>query len=421
MKILIYEDHKYKSLYPLSMLRSVFDIKTGINTIFERIKILAGKKFEISILCRKSLTELVKEFHKCKVNDFSNDDYLLLNGRVIFTNELFSFILKEKSKNTVISYNNEIIAAFISKNIFKEFLLKINSSGEKIVEESMFKDLSLKTCVLKNNLNVSVINYSWDIIRHLLKSSLTDDFEIFLKSDKTYSSAKKSESIINHKNVFTKERINCHPNVVLDASSGKIIVSENVNIEPFTFIKGPVFLGKNVTVKAGTKIYGPCIIGEYSKIAGEIGESVLHSYVNKQHDGFIGHSYICPFVNLGADTVTSDLKNNYSEIRIKHSGEELNTGMRFLGSIIGDHSKTSINTMLNTGSVIGIFANLFGGGFHEKFIQSFSWDESGKVSQKYEIEKAVETAKIVMKRRGIKMSEAYEKLVKYYSSLQFRI
>ena len=202
--------------------------------------------------------------------------------------------------------------------------------------------------------------------------------------------------------------------VVLDASEGRVVIDENTVIEPFTYIKGPVYIGRNCLIKSGTKIYGPCVIGEFSKVAGEIAESVFHSYVNKQHGGFIGHSYICPFVNLGADTVTSDLKNNYSKVGMKINGESVNTGMQLLGSIIGDHSKTSINTMLNTGSMIGIFANIFGGGFPSKEIDSFSWNEAGKESVKYDIDKALETAKTVMNRRGIKMSEAYEELVRSY-------
>ncbi|MBK6879158.1 MAG: hypothetical protein IPG99_22690 [Ignavibacteria bacterium] len=153
---------------------------------------------------------------------------------------------------------------------------------------------------------------------------------------------------------------------------------------------------KNSLIKSGAKIYGPCVIGEGSKVAGEIAESIFHSFVNKQHDGFVGHSYICPFVNLGADTVTSDLKNNYSNIRQKFRGGDIDTGMRFLGSILGDHTKTSINTMLNTGTIAGIFANIFGGGFPSKNVRSFSWNEAGKTSEKYDFMKAIETAKIVM-------------------------
>ena len=137
--------------------------------------------------------------------------------------------------------------------------------------------------------------------------------------------------------------------------------------------------------------------------------------MNKQHDGFIGHSYICPFVNLGADTVTSDLNNNYSKIKIRLNGNEIETGMQFLGSIIGDHTKTSINTMLNTGTISGIFANIFGSGFPPKILRSFSWNESGRKSTAYELVKAVETAKIVMKRRRIDMSAEYAKLMGYYS------
>jgi UDP-N-acetylglucosamine diphosphorylase/glucosamine-1-phosphate N-acetyltransferase len=234
------------------------------------------------------------------------------------------------------------------------------------------------------------------------------------KENKDLNRIKERETFIEYKKIFAGKNVKILPGVVLDASEGRIVIEENTVIEPFTYIKGPVYIGKNSLIKSGTKIYGPCVIGEFSKVAGEIAESVFHSYVNKQHDGFVGHSYICPFVNLGADTVTSDLKNNYSKVGIKLSGENIDTGMQLLGSIIGDHSKTSINTMLNTGSMIGIFANIFGGGFPSKEIASFSWNEAGKQSEKYDIDKAIETARIVMSRRGLKMSEAYENLVRGY-------
>src|SRR5690606_38187077 len=169
---------------------------------------------------------------------------------------------------------------------------------------------------------------------------------------------------------------------------------------------------KHAVVKSGSKIYGPCLIGDHSKVAGEISSSIFHSYVNKQHDGFVGNSYICPMVNLGADTVTSNLKNNYSSIKMDVNGEKVDTGTMFLGSIIGDHAKCGINTMLNAGSIIGIFANICGGGFTSKQIGSFSWNAVGKEPEKYEITRALETAERVMSRRSIEITPAYEALVR---------
>jgi len=215
-------------------------------------------------------------------------------------------------------------------------------------------------------------------------------------------------------------KANIYPDVVLDGTKGKIFIDESAVIEPFTFIKGPVYIGKNTLVKSGTKIYGAASIGLASRVAGEISGTNFHSYVNKQHSGFIGNSYVCEFANLGADTVTSNLKNNYSEIKttLPGSGELYKTGMQFLGSIIGDHSKIGINTMLNTGSIIGIFSNIAGGDFPAKLVESFQWYIMGKDVSRYKINEALITAKTVMSRRDVKMSNAYESLIReIYSKL----
>ncbi len=242
----------------------------------------------------------------------------------------------------------------------------IGCSEDLSVSDELFSKLQLKQIIVKERFEAFIVNYPWDILKYILHGGLNEDFNYLSFKDSKFLKLKSADNFINHKKILISKSAKMNSNIVLDAADGSIVINDNVTIEPFCFIKGPVFIGKNTLVKSGTKIYGPAVIGEYSKVAGEIAESVFHSYVNKQHDGFIGHSYICPFVNLGADTVTSDLKNNYSGIKMNVNGNDTDTGMQFLGSILGDHTKTSINTMLNTGTVAGIFANIFGGGFLRK-------------------------------------------------------
>ena len=415
MKISVFEDGSFGNLYPLCMLRGVFDIKIGPNTLLDRIKSVLGNKFDISLISRNYLSDYLKEFHNLPVNSFSKDDYILLNGKVVFSEELMNIVLKEKNKDSVIYSDNDIVAVSLTKKNAESLFSLIKNSEPGVFNEVFISGLNLKKVIIQSDVKVNLINYPWDVIKYILNGGLIEDMSYNLKSSNKFFTLKKDGNFINIKEIFSKTKFSQPYNFILDASSGKIIISENVVIEPFTYIKGPVYIGSNVKIKSGSKIYGPCVIGEHSKVSGEIAESVFHSHVNKQHDGFTGHSYLCPFVNLGADTVTSDLKNNYSEVKIIDGSNTFNSGMRFLGSIIGDHSKTSINTMLNTGSVIGIFANLFGGGFHEKYIYSFTWNESGKPFKNYDTEKAIQTAKIVMDRRGLKMSKLYEKLINYYS------
>ena len=421
MKIIIFEDEFCEWLYPLNKLRGSFDIRCGIYTPKERITALTEGKHEISLFCRNYLATLLRENHKCKVNEIKKEEYLFLNGRTIFSYDSLKYIISRKEKNTFFTSGNEIVALYLSKEN-SEFAGQISSkSGFNIKFSGLPEVLKLKKVSLKEDFDIRIIKYPWEVINHFLYGGLLEDIELYLKINKNLKRTKDSQNIINHKKVFVSGSAVLKPNYVFDASDGPVIIGENVVIEPFTYIKGPSYIGKNSLIKSGTKIYGPAVIGEQSKVAGEIAESIFHSYVNKQHDGFVGHSYICPFVNLGADTVTSDLKNNYSKIKIGKGSEGIDTGMQFLGSIIGDHTKTSINTMLNTGTVCGIFANIFGSGFPEKTIDSFAWYDSSlpdeKIQVKYDFKKALQTARTVMERRGVVLSESYEKLMKYYYDL----
>lgn len=412
MKILVFEDSGYKNLFPLNMLRASFGIMCGANSILDRINNILKDKFEITLHCRKVLAPYLKQIHKNKINSVAKDDYLLLNGRIIYSEEFLKNLISKKEKNSYYIINDTIAAAYIAKNNTGKITDQINSND--VFTGEFFTGSQLKKIDLKYDNGFRIIKYPWDIIDFILNDGLIDDFEVFLNASSRFKKIRSDENFIEHKKIFVSKNTAVYPMVVMDASDGKIIIDADAKIEPFTFIKGPAYIGKNCLVKSGTRIYGPCVIGDFSKVSGEIAESIFHSYVNKQHDGFVGHSYICPFVNLGADTVTSDLKNNYSEIKFKGNDYEVNTRMKFLGSIIGDHSKTSINTMLNSGTNAGIFTNIFGSGFPDKYIPSFSWMNAGKSVEKYDIDKAIETAGVVMNRRGIKLTEEYEELVKSY-------
>ena len=173
-----------------------------------------------------------------------------------------------------------------------------------------------------------------------------------------------------------------------------------------SLVRGPFALCENAALKMGAKIYGATTIGPHSKVGGEISNSVIQGFSNKGHDGFLGNSVIGEWCNLGADTNNSNLKNNYGEVKLwSYASKKLeNTGLQFCGLIMGDHTKCGINTMFNTGTVTGFSANIFGGSFQPKFIPSFSWGDSKK-STTYQLEKAIETAEKVMKRRGILLTK----------------
>jgi UDP-N-acetylglucosamine diphosphorylase/glucosamine-1-phosphate N-acetyltransferase len=196
----------------------------------------------------------------------------------------------------------------------------------------------------------------------------------------------------------------------LDASKGPIYIGKNAHIMSHAVVQGPSFIGEGSIIKMHAAIYHNTSIGEVCKVGGEVEESIIHSYSNKQHEGFLGHAYLGSWVNIGASTNNSDLKNNYANVDVYINGKHIDSGSQFVGLIMGDHSKTAINTMFNTGTVVGVSCNIFGAGFPAKYIPSFTWGGSDFL-RTYHITKSLEVAKIVMKRRGIELSETEEKLL----------
>jgi UDP-N-acetylglucosamine diphosphorylase/glucosamine-1-phosphate N-acetyltransferase len=195
------------------------------------------------------------------------------------------------------------------------------------------------------------------------------------------------------------------PGVVLDPENGPIFVDRDARIEPNAVIQGPCYIGPGSIIRPATVIREGTSIGPACRIGGEISASIIHGYTNKQHDGFLGHSYVGEWINLGADTVTSNLKNTYGTIRVFLNGVGVETGQRFVGSIIGDHSKTGIGTILPTGCVIGIAANVFTQRPVPKFVPSFAWlTDEGMTG--YRVDKAIQIARTVMERRDLELSDA---------------
>lgn len=238
------------------------------------------------------------------------------------------------------------------------------------------------------------IVYLWDAISHNARS-LADDAQFFERSffepgDGVFCTAPER--------IMAGSDVSIGACCVLDASDGPIILGNGARIMPHSTVLGPCFIGDNALIKVGAKIYGETSIGEWCKVGGEVENSIIHAYSNKQHDGFLGHSYLGEWVNLGADTNTSDLKNNYGIIRTHLRSTEIDTGRMFLGLLAGDHTKSAINTMFNTGTVAGVSANIFGGDFPPKSIASFSWGGRAD-SPRFDIEKAIALARTVMARR----------------------
>jgi len=244
------------------------------------------------------------------------------------------------------------------------------------------------------------------------KSFSRRPFGIFPTGDNPEPYWLKDSSLKNNgENVWLGQNVQIADSVAFDTSKGPVILDHSVKVMPFCFLEGPLYVGPGSIIKAGAAIYGESSFGIGNRLAGEIGESTFGDFSNKQHDGFIGHAVLGAWTNLGAMTTCSDLKNNYGNVRMDLGSGSQDTGLRFVGLMMGDHVKTAIGTLFNTGTCVGFASNVFGGEMPPKYICNYSWGGMPD-SPFYNVEKAMDTAAIVMSRRGCRLTEDGKKLMK---------
>ena len=380
MNILLFEDKNYRDFGPLIKLRPVHELKTGIYSILEKYqKLFPDDKFFFY-----HRTKFNAKYRSKGLRVFNSlaegAEFIAINSRIIpeeNDRKFIEFMKKRKVKYAVDENNVFLAGIFNSKKLFKSIHSKHNVT-------TIFPKLKL-------------ISYPWDLVSYN-GSEIVSDLK-YIKAEKGWMK-KDPENVIltNRKDIFIKDNAKIKAGVILDATNGPVIIDENAEIMHNSVIIGPAYIGKGSVIKIGSKIYENTSIGEMCKVGGEIEGSIIHGYSNKQHDGFLGHSYISEWCNFGADTNNSDLKNNYSNVKVELHGKLIDTGSMFVGLIMGDHSKTGINTMFNTGTVVGIACNVYGEGFPDRNIPDFHW--GGKIKLvKYPFKRSIETMITVMARR----------------------
>ena len=409
MQICIFEDEHYLNFEPLIYSRPVFDLVCGMVTLREKIlRAFPGEK--VVLKCRSYLATFVKEDKKkLRVNEFEDDDCLFINGNVVEPAKLKK-LLSFKSKGEKVFLSNGVIVA---ARITKDKLKKLSLDKTEIINTQLFTKLP------SEEVEIPCVKYLWDLI-YLNGKEIRDDFDFYTKIGVGKSLAEKKKysgvSFINRKKIFTSRGVEIKPGVVLDASTGPIYLDKNVTILSNAVIQGPVYIGENSQIKAGATVYPNVSIGKVCKIGGEVEDSIILPFTNKQHPGFLGHSYLGSWINIGADTNCSDLQNNYGTIKVQVNGRHIDSGKQFVGLMMGDHSKTAINSMFNTGTVVGFSCNVYGAGFPPKYIPSFSWGGSESIRE-YKFSKAVETAKAVFNRREREFTASDEKLFDHIFNL----
>ncbi len=411
MHICIFEGIYYERLFPLAYAHPSYELRCGITALKEKI-LRHFPKSKVSLHCRSYLAEMMAEkYPDYEINQISSNECIFINGRVLAEKD---FLEKIDIKNPLVA---EIPASDKPNDtlyVNSDAIIAAKVSGSKLAElrntlHGLFT-LSDFDGLIKKQVDVKLINYSWDLVNHN-PAQIEADFNYLIKEKKNKILGKVYPGVhfVNEDQIFIDEGANVKPGVVLDAEGGPIYIGKDAKIFPNAVIEGPAYVGDKSAIKIGAKIYEGTSIGEVCKVGGEVENSIIHSYSNKQHEGFLGHSYLGMWVNLGADTNNSDLKNNYGSVKVYVNSELVDTGSMFVGLTMGDHSKSGINSMFNTGTVVGVSCNVFGSGIPPKYIPSFSWGGADAITT-YDLERSLEVAKRVMARRKITMSSAEEKV-----------
>ncbi len=372
MNYILFDGPARNALLPFTFTRPVADILIGIMTIRQKWEMHLGS----------TTTTLTEEYLSDKYPMVELEENVMINASFI-PNPVLVEMIYNLEANQAIFKGDEVIAFYTQEN-------------QEEVDFDSYEVFEYEGECL------TVMN-TWDIFSKN-DASIREDFE-FLTEDRKSQPIPKTVNVIAPENIFIEEGAKLEF-VTLNASTGPIYIGKNAEIMEGAVIRGPFALCEGAVVKMAAKIYGATTVGPNSKVGGEINNSVLFSNANKGHDGFLGNSVLGEWCNIGADSNNSNLKNNYEEVRLWSYETEgfAKTGLQFCGLMMGDHSKCGINTMFNTGTVIGVSANIFGSGFPRNFVPSFSWGGAAGFST-YITKKAFETARLVMSRRNVEFDE----------------
>lgn len=379
MNYILFDGPVRSQLLPFTFTRPVADIRIGILTIREK-----WEKY-----LNTTTSTITEEYLAEKWPMVEMEENIMINASFLPTAELVEQIGSLQPGEAI--FHEEDVVAF---HAYEE-------------QEVNFAD-----CVtIELEGKAITVEHPWDIFVKNAEA-INADFDL-LTRDRKSQPLSSTNNVIAPENIFLEEgaKVEC---ATLNASTGPIYLAANAEVMEGSMVRGPFSLGEESTLKMGSRIYGPTTVGPFSKVGGEVTNSVIFAYSNKGHDGYLGNSVLGEWCNLGADTNTSNLKNDYSDVRLWDYASEkfAPTGLQFCGLMMGDHSKCAINTMFNTGTVVGVSANIFGAGFPRNFIPSFSWGGSAGTTT-YKTNKAFEVAEKVMSRRNVVFSEEEKAILEH--------
>ena len=380
MNYILFDGAVRTSLLPLTYTKPVADLRIGILTIREKWEQLLGF----------TTTTLTEEYLEEKYPMVEMEQNVMINASFLPTEQLVE-IIQDLKENQAVFKNDDVIAFYTT------------DSQEEVNFES-YEQIEFEEEVLQ-------IKNTWDLFS-LNEKALKADFNLITEGRKSQP-IPEGVQYLNKENIFIEEGAEvlfC----TLNASKGPIYIGKDTLVMEGALIRGPFALGQHSVVKMGAKIYGATTVGPKCTIGGEVNNSILSGYSSKGHEGYLGNAVLGEWCNIGADSNNSNLKNNYDEVRLWNYETEnfARTGLQFCGLIMGDHSKCAINTMFNTGTVVGVSANIYGSNFPRNFIPSFSWGGAAGFST-YQINKAKETANLVMKRKNEDFNSIEQRILEH--------
>jgi UDP-N-acetylglucosamine diphosphorylase/glucosamine-1-phosphate N-acetyltransferase len=382
MNYILFDGPERNNLLPITFTRPVADIRTGILTIKE--------KWEK--LLKTTVSYKTEKYLSTKYSTVTTSNNVLINGSIFPNGELVFQI-------------NKLLPGQLLKKGKLEIAIRPNSKSIDISNIANYQ-------IIETNINFLKLENTWDIFS-LNPQAILDDFEL-ITNNRTSHKISDTNFIIGDPDMIFFEEGVVAEFTFLNTTEGPIYIGKDAEIMEGSKIRGPFALCEHSTVKMDAKIYSGTTIGPHSKVGGEISNSVILGYSNKGHDGFLGNSVIGEWCNLGADTNISNLKNTYDFVRLWSYNNDtfVNTGLQFCGLILSDHSKCGINTMFNTGTVVGVSSNIYGAGYQRNFIPSFMWGGTAGLKT-YNFNKSVEVAKAVFKRRNMEFDEVEIAIFKY--------
>jgi len=393
-KIYVYENHEVLNLEPIVLTRPAFDLRCGAFTFLERIQ-NSFPDAEIELIVRPEMQMITEELYpELTVNPRQVDEGLWILGNVLWTKEDIELISKESYQ---FYYNDgELTAAYLRKDIGNNWLKMGGPVKDKIL-----------ACPTISEIKSNVIKYLWDAV-NVIEDAVKGDIDYF-KSNNFKNKSLNGIHLINENDIYIKTPALINPGVVIDSSNGPVIIDDNVKVQSFSVLQGPLYLGKDTVVQPHTFIRGS-IIGPVCKIGGEINSTIIQGWSNKVHYGFLGNSYIGQWVNFGAGTTNSNLKNNYTPVNVTVNNNVVKTDELFVGLFAGDYTTFAIGTTLNTGTNIGPGCNVVTNGFPPKRLKPFTWLLNGKRMMTTET-KFFNSAEAMQNRRGRSLSEAEKDLL----------